>query len=101
MLRQNELLVVDAKSGEISRRLPVRSPRGVAFDSTGRMLVLTGNQLVAYANPKETKKLYFSALPRLRVNFCFQVQQALSARKSAGVSVPQWNAPAGWGRVHP
>lgn len=55
MLRQNELLFVDAKSGAISSRLAVESPRGVAFDDKGRMLVLSGNQLLAYANPKETK----------------------------------------------
>jgi hypothetical protein len=55
MLRQNELLFVDAKSGVISSRLAVQSPRGVAFDSTGRMLVLSGSQLVAYASTRETK----------------------------------------------
>jgi hypothetical protein len=55
MLRQNELLFVDAKSGAITGRLPVSSPRGVAFDATGRMLVLSGSKLLAYPSAKATK----------------------------------------------
>ena len=55
MLRQNELLFVDAKSGAITGRLPVNSPRGVTFDAQGRMLVLSGNQLLAFASVKATK----------------------------------------------
>lgn len=52
MVRQNELLFVDAKSGSITSRLAVKSPRGVSFDSTGRMFVLSGNQLLAYPSVK-------------------------------------------------
>src|SRR6185436_2893768 len=55
MLRQNELLFVDAKSGAITGRLPVDSPRGVAFDAIGRMLVLSGSKLLAYPSAKATK----------------------------------------------
>lgn len=55
MLRQNELLFVDAKSGAITGRLAVNSPRGVTFDAKGRMLVLSGNQLLVYATPKATQ----------------------------------------------
>ena len=55
MLRQNELLFVDAKSGAITARLAVDSPRGVTFDATGRMLVLSRNQLLAYASARATK----------------------------------------------
>jgi len=55
MVRQSELLLVDAKSGSITSRLPVKSPRGVTFDSTGRMLVLSGNQLLAYSSAKATE----------------------------------------------
>ncbi|MFY9251856.1 MAG: hypothetical protein WAO83_00235 [Fuerstiella sp.] len=54
MLRQNELLFVDAKSGSLTGRLAVNSPRGVTFDGRGRMLVLSGNQLLAYASARAT-----------------------------------------------
>ena len=54
MLRQNELLFVDAKSGALAGRLAVNSPRGVTFDVMGRMLVLSGNQLLAYVSARAT-----------------------------------------------
>ncbi|MES2595948.1 MAG: hypothetical protein V4662_11460 [Verrucomicrobiota bacterium] len=50
MTRQNELIFVDAKAGSITGRLPVQNPRGVTFDASGRMLVLSGNQLLRYAS---------------------------------------------------
>lgn len=46
MIRQNELLFVDAKSGSILKRVPIDSPRGLTFDSSGRMLVLSGTKLL-------------------------------------------------------
>lgn len=46
MIRQNELLLIDAKSAEITSRLPVENPRGVCFDASGRMLVLSGTKLL-------------------------------------------------------
>lgn len=48
MIRQNELLVIDAKSGQIKSRLSVPNPRGVAFDTTGKMFVLSGTNLLRY-----------------------------------------------------
>ena len=49
MIRQNELLFVDAKAGGINGRLSVENPRGVTFDSKGRMLVLSGRRLLRFA----------------------------------------------------
>ncbi|WP_404308636.1 NHL repeat-containing protein [Neorhodopirellula lusitana] len=54
MIRQNELIFVDVKSGQITGRLSVNNPRGVTFDANGRMLVLSGNQLIAYASSSAT-----------------------------------------------
>ena len=55
MLRQNELIFIDAKAGAITGRLPVESPRGITFDAQGRMLVLSGRQLLAFASAKATQ----------------------------------------------
>ncbi|MDB6070177.1 MAG: repeat containing protein, partial [Verrucomicrobiales bacterium] len=51
MIRQNELLLIDAAAGKITGRIPVENPRGISFDSTGRLLVLSGRQLLRFENP--------------------------------------------------
>jgi len=48
MVRQNELLVVDIREGEIASRIGLANPRGMAFDSKGRLLALSGKQLVRF-----------------------------------------------------
>ncbi|MGB2823613.1 MAG: hypothetical protein WBF17_21715 [Phycisphaerae bacterium] len=48
MVRQNELLVVDIKEGRIASRIGLANPRGLAFDSKGRLLALSGKQLVRF-----------------------------------------------------
>jgi DNA-binding beta-propeller fold protein YncE len=48
MLRQNELLLVDANSGTLTGRRTVPSPRGIALDDQGRLLVLSGNRLLRF-----------------------------------------------------
>ncbi len=55
MLRQNELLFVDVASGKLTGRLAVESPRGVAFDASGRMLVLSGSKVLRFASTKAAK----------------------------------------------
>ncbi|WP_254513011.1 hypothetical protein [Anatilimnocola floriformis] len=49
LVRQNELLVVDIRGGKIASRIPLENPRGVAFDAQGRLLALSGQQLVRFA----------------------------------------------------
>jgi len=49
LIRQNQLLLVDAKTGKEIDRVSVENPRGMAFDAQGRLLVLSKNQLVRYA----------------------------------------------------
>jgi len=46
LVRQNELLVVDIKEGKITSRISLPNPRGVSFDARGRLLSLSGRQLV-------------------------------------------------------
>lgn len=48
LIRQNELLFVDIKSGAMAGRAPMENPRGVAFDAQGRMLVLGKGRLLRY-----------------------------------------------------
>jgi hypothetical protein len=49
MAARGELLVIDAKTGAALGVVPLESPRGVAFDASGRLLVLQGRQLCRYA----------------------------------------------------
>jgi hypothetical protein len=49
MLRQNELLVVDVQKNQITQHIPLDNPRGLAFDSRGRLLALSGKKLVRFA----------------------------------------------------
>ncbi len=48
MVRQNELIFVDARQGKITERWPVDNPRGVAFDAQGNLLVLSGTKLLRF-----------------------------------------------------
>ncbi len=52
LVRQNELIFVDAKAGTITGRAAVENPRGVAFDAQGRLLVLSGKRLLRFAAAK-------------------------------------------------
>ncbi len=50
MIRQNELIFVDATAGRILSRLAVTDPRGVNFDAEGHLLVLSGRKLLRFAS---------------------------------------------------
>ncbi|MHB8973979.1 MAG: NHL repeat-containing protein [Pirellulaceae bacterium] len=50
LVRQNELLVVDIKNGKLASRIAVPNPRGLAFDTQGRLLALSGRTLVRFAS---------------------------------------------------
>lgn len=45
---RGELLFVDARRGEVLGTLPLKNPRGVAFDAQGRLLATSGQTLVRY-----------------------------------------------------
>jgi len=44
----NKLVFIDAKAGEITGEAPLSDPRALAFDSQGRLLVLSGQTLLRY-----------------------------------------------------
>ncbi len=48
-VRQNELRIVDIKTGKITHRIELPNPRGVSFDVQGRLLALSRNELVRFA----------------------------------------------------
>lgn len=45
MVRQNEVIFIDARTGKLLGRDKMENPRGVAFDREGRLLVLSRNTL--------------------------------------------------------
>ncbi len=49
LVRQDELLVVEILSGKITSRIALPNPRGLGFDAQGRLLALSGKQLVRFA----------------------------------------------------
>jgi hypothetical protein len=51
LTRVNQLLFVDTVSGKIIRQTPADSPRGIAFDAAGSLLVLSGQRLLRYPAP--------------------------------------------------
>lgn len=50
LVRQDQLLVVDVKSGTITARVNLANPRGLAFDGRGQLLALSGKRLVRFAS---------------------------------------------------
>ncbi|PTY06818.1 hypothetical protein DB346_00750 [Verrucomicrobia bacterium LW23] len=59
MTEQNRLLVVEpvpGAKGKIRGEISLDKPRGLIFDSQGRLLVLSGQKLVRYPAPLDTEK---------------------------------------------
>ena len=50
MIRQNELMLVDVKTGKVTGRIALDDPRGMAFDAKGGLLALSGRSLVRFAD---------------------------------------------------
>ncbi len=48
LVRQNELLLVDVAARKVLGRIPLRNPRGLAFDGEGKLLVLSERSLVRF-----------------------------------------------------
>lgn len=63
MIRQNELLFIDARAGKILRREKIENPRGLTFDIHGRLLVLSGTKLLRLdSSTSKTETLISSGL---------------------------------------
>jgi hypothetical protein len=61
LVRQNELLVVDIKSGSIASRISLPNPRGLAFDPQGRLLALSGKNLVRFSKLSDKPETLISS----------------------------------------
>ncbi|WP_395737586.1 hypothetical protein [Prosthecobacter sp.] len=61
MIRQNELLFVDAKAGKILRREKIENPRGLTYDDNGRLLVLSGTKLLRVDSDNGTTETLISS----------------------------------------
>jgi hypothetical protein len=48
---QNKLLFADTMSGKILATFPMESPRGLAFDAQGNLLLLSGDRLLRFPTP--------------------------------------------------
>ena len=59
----NEVLLVDLARGADLGALPVDAPQGLAFDSAGRLLVLSGTKLLRYAPLPRAGQLQAGAIP--------------------------------------
>ncbi|MGA2253424.1 MAG: hypothetical protein ABSG53_02085 [Thermoguttaceae bacterium] len=85
--KQNEMLLIDAKAGKFVATVSLRDPRGLAFDSQGRLLALAGKQLHRYRLPAAVDKRRLPA-PEILVTSGLEDPQhvALDARGNLYVS---------------
>ena len=56
LMPHNKLIFIEAQTGKTAGELTIPSPRGVAFDGSGRLLVLSGKSLVRFAAPLDPAK---------------------------------------------
>lgn len=64
---ENQLLIVDVIAQKAIGATPVKDPRGLAFDSQGGLLVLSGRQLLRYALPEDRNSLRLDNFPKPQV----------------------------------
>ena len=60
---RNELLFADGTTGKIFGTVPMESPRGLAIDPQGRLLVLSGRRLLRYQIPESIDAAQTLQLP--------------------------------------
>jgi len=54
----NRLLFANATTGQILGQAPIESPRGIAFDPQGNLLVISGKRLVRFRMPSDVSQLH-------------------------------------------
>jgi hypothetical protein len=63
MNKLGTLVFIDARESKVLGTLPLASPRGLAFDAQGRLLALSGSQLVRFVLPADPAKLTLHLTP--------------------------------------
>ncbi|MES2828863.1 MAG: PA14 domain-containing protein [Bacteroidota bacterium] len=81
----NKLLFVDAHARKVLGTALVKNPRGIAFDSKGRLLILSGNRLLRYLLPTDPTEL---SKPEVLISTNLQDPQrlALNAKNEIFIS---------------
>lgn len=52
--KQGQLLYLDQKAGAAAATVPLKDPRGLAYDASGKLLALAGTRLVRFDSPNDT-----------------------------------------------
>ncbi|NCD70951.1 NHL repeat-containing protein [Mucilaginibacter agri] len=56
LIKKNQLIFIDTKQGHIIDSLHIESPKGVMIDSTGRLMLLSGNKLIGFKSIADALK---------------------------------------------
>ncbi|MEJ7560640.1 MAG: PA14 domain-containing protein [Pedobacter sp.] len=71
----NQLLFVDAHAHKALGTTTIKDPRGIAFDSKGRLLVISGNRVLRYQLSSDPRKL---SKPQVLINANLEDPQRLT-----------------------
>lgn len=85
--KMNQLLWVDAAKRKIIGTVELKDPRGIAFDSQGRLLVLSGSRLLRFVISADPLKL---PAPEVLVTDGLEDPQGLALDRSGNIYVGDW-----------
>lgn len=83
----NQLLFVDARAHKTLGTFDLADPRGVAFDKTGRLLVLAGDKLLRFTLPAKFSEKIELAAPQTLVSAGLDDPQGLALDKAGNIYV--------------
>lgn len=87
-LRQsNELLFVDTKTGQAAGSAKVSDPRGLAFDASGRLFVLSGTKLLRFENASTPAAL---PAPQTIIASGLEDPQGLALDDKGNIFISDW-----------
>lgn len=87
--KMNQLLWVNAARRKIIGTVPMQDPRGVDFDSRGRLLVLSGEKLLRYAIGKNPLEM---SSPQVVISRGLQDPQRLTLDGKGDILISDWGS---------